>query len=465
MPRASNSSITLIAVLAAFSGCATAPAPSDAPDIALPQAWTAEKTSNSTAPNAWLQDFHEPQLQALVDQALAHNADLRRAAARFSQSVAEARIAGADLMPSANLGLNGARQKISTFGPQSTGGVRFENYSLDLNLSWEIDLWGRLRDRTAAALAQVEASHAELASARLSLAAQVTKSWFNHIEASQQLALAEKTARSYRENLKTLEARFKRGLAEGLDLRRTRTLAAGAEADVERRRRALDQAARSLEVLLGRYPSAAVAIGDSLPALPDTIPAGLPADLLYRRPDLITAERRLAAADREYRAARKDLLPKISLTASGGRSSQEFKDLLDNNFSVWTLAGNLAQPIFQGGRIRANIDRSSALREQAAANYHNAALNAFLEVETTLSAEAYLLREYEKLALAADEATAAETLAWDRYRNGTTEFIDTLDAQRTAAAARSRLLALRNFLLQNRVDLYLALGGPFLSAS
>jgi outer membrane protein TolC len=125
----------------------------------------------------------------------------------------------------------------------------------------------------------------------------------------------------------------------------------------------------------------------------------------------------------------------------------------------------LAQPIFQGGRIRANIDRSVALREQAAANYHNAALQAFLEVETTLAAEAYLLREYEKLALAADEASSAETLAWDRYRNGTAEFIDTLDAQRTAAAARSRLLALRSFLLQNRVDLYLALGGPFQSAS
>lgn len=465
MRRSNNSCIALIAAIAAFSGCATAPTRSDAPDIALPTAWTAQPGASATTPYAWLKDFNEPQLQALVDEALAHNTDLHLAAARFSQSVAEARIAGAALMPSADLGLNGARQKINTFGPQSTGGIRFDNYSLNLNLSWEIDLWGRLRDRTSAALAQVEASHAELCAAHLSLAAQVTKSWFNYIEASQQVALAEKDARSYHENLKTIEGRFKHGLTEGLDLRRIRAQAASAEADVEVRRRLLDQAARNLEVLLGRYPSAHLAVEDNLPDLPQTIPAGLPADLLTRRPDLIAAERRLAAADKEYRATRKDLLPKISLTTSGGRSSPEFSDLLANNFSTWTLAGNLTQPIFQGGRIRANIDRSSALREQATANYHNAALNAFLEVETTLAAETYLLNEYEKLALASNEATAAETLAWDRYRNGTAESLETLDAQRTATAARSRLLTLRNFLLQNRVDLYLALGGTFQSAS
>ena len=147
MRRSNNSCIALIAAIAAFSGCATAPTRSDAPDIALPRAWTAQPGASATAPHAWLKDFNEPQLQALVDEALAHNTDLHLAAARFSQSVAEARIAGAALMPSADLGLNGARQKINTFGPQSTGGIRFDNYSLNLNLSWEIDLWGRLRNR------------------------------------------------------------------------------------------------------------------------------------------------------------------------------------------------------------------------------------------------------------------------------------------------------------------------------
>lgn len=457
--------LATIASLAVFSSCATAPDHADAPDIALPETWTANAASNRSAPQAWLDDFNEPRLHALVEEALEKNADLRRAAARLSQSAAEARIAGADRLPSANLGLNGQRQKISTFGPQSTDGIRFDNYNLSLNLSWEVDLWAQLRDRTSAALARFEASQAEFTGARLSLAAQVSKSWFNYIEAQQQVELSEKTARSYRENLKTVESRFKRGLSDGLDLRRIRTQTTGAEADVEIRRRALDQASRSLEVLLGRYPAADLPAENNLPPLPAAIPAGLPAGLLKRRPDLVAAERRLAATDKEWHAARKDRLPRISLTTSGGTSSQEFNNLLKNDFSAWSLAGNLVQPIFQGGRIRAGIDRSASLREQAAASYHNTALQAFLEVETTLAAETFLLREYEQLARASEEASAAEALAWKRYRDGTTDFLNTLDAQRTAARARSSLLALRNRLLQNRVDLYLALGGPFQPAS
>ena len=449
---------SLIPIL--LAGCATAPKPSEKPNIELPAAWTAAATKDG-APQAWLDDFDAPELEALIAEAMANNAELERVTAVLGQSIAEARISGADLMPSANLGLNGARQQINTFGPSSTGGVIFENYDLAPNLSWEIDLWGRLRNLTSAALAQVEANQAELQAAQLSLAAQVTKSWFNLVEARQQVEEAERTAAAYRENLKTLESRFKRGLAGGLDLRRTRTLAASSEADVATRKRALDAATRNLEILLGRYPDSSLTSGASLPELPEAIPAGLPAELIQRRPDLIAAERRLAAADKDVLAKKKDLLPRISLTASGGTASRQFDDLLDSDFSVWSLAGNLSQPIFQGGRILANIDRSASIADQARAGYRNAALRAFLEVETTLAAEAYLKSEYTHLALAAEEATEAERLAWDRYRNGTSAFLDVLDAQRTAAAARGRVINARNLLLQNRIDLYLALGGPF----
>jgi len=445
-----------------LAGCATAPNPGEAPDINLPRAWTGAATGEQVG-QSWLSDLNAPKLEGLIAEAMAQNADLQRVTAVLGQSIAEARIAGADLMPSANLGLDGARQKISTFGPSSTGGVIFENYDLGPNLSWEIDLWGRLRNLTSAALARVEVSQAELQAARLSLAAQVAKAWFNLIEAGQQAAEAGRTARAYQEDLNTLESRFKRGLAQGLDLRQTRTLAASAEADLAARKRALDAAKRNLEILLGRYPKAAVHPKTELPALPAAIPAGIPADLIQRRPDLIAAERRLAAADRELLARKKDLLPKISLTASGGTSSQEFDNLLDGDFSVWSLAGNLSQPIFQGGRIVANIDRSASIKEQARAAYRNAALQAFLEVETTLAAEAYLQNEYNYLKTAAKEANAAEEQAWDRYSKGTTDFLNVLDSQRTAAAARARLIGAKNLLLQNRIDLYLALGGPFTS--
>ena len=442
-----------------FSACATSPYRSEPPAIDLPSAWSSQ--SFNTAPTAWLADFKSPQLEALVLEALAQSPSLKATAARFAQSVAEARIPGADLKPSLGLGLNGARQKINTFGPNPTGGVVFENYDLALDLRWEIDLWGRLRDQTSAAVARVEGYQADLDAARLSLAAQTTKGWLNLIEAQQQLALAERTAEAYRYNQRALESRFKLGLTEGFDLRRIHTQVASAEADAVSRQRALDQATRHLEVVLGRYPSAVLDAAITLPTLPPTIPAGLPADLIQRRPDLVAAERQLAATDRELKASKKNLLPQISLTASGGTSSQEFENLLDGDFGVWTLAGNLTQPIFQGGRIIANIDRSTALRDQAAANYRDSALRAFLEVETTLAAEQFIRREQAKLAIAAEEATATESLAWNRYRSGTGDFLTALDTMRTADAARGRLLSVANLFLQNRVDLYLALGGAF----
>lgn len=444
----------------ALAGCATTPKQGNAPDIALPAGWTAAATTGGPV-QAWLHDLNDPRLEALIEEALTKNAELERVVAVLGQSLAEARIAGADVLPSANFGLNGARQQISTFGPSSTGGVIFENYDLALNLSWEIDLWGRLRNLSSAALARVEVSRAELEATRLSLAAQVAKAWFNLVEANQQVAEAKRTSEAYRENLKTLESRFKRGLAKGLDLRQTRTLAASAEAELSARKRALDNAKRSLEVLLGRYPSSALEAGQTLPDLPQAIPAGIPANLIGRRPDLIAAERRLAAADQELLARQKDLLPRISLTASGGTSSQEFDNLLDGDFTVWSLAGNLTQPIFQGGRILANIDRSASISDQARAAYRNAALQAFLEVETTLAAEAYLKTEYAHLQAAAEEAGAAEQQAWDSYSKGTVDFLVVLDTQRTAAATRAQSIRARNLLLQNRIDLYLALGGDF----
>lgn len=456
--RHALTALGILSGLSLFTGCASSPDPSTPPELAIPDQWT---NTPDGEPTAWLQDFNSPALTKLVNEALKNNPDLEATAARFEQSLAEAQIAGADLMPSAGLGLNGARQQITTFGPTSTDGVIFENYDLSLNISWELDIWGRLRDRSSAALSRVEASMADLRGAELSLASQTTKAWFNLIEAKQQLDFAESTALSYRKDQKALEDRFKRGLGSGLELRRIRTQTASAEADVAIRQRGLDAATRNLEIILGRYPGGELAAINELPDLPPSIPAGLPADLLQRRPDLVAAERQLAAADKELTASEKDLLPQISLTASAGSSTQEFDDLLDGDFSVWSLAGNLSQPIFQGGRLRANVDRSASLRDQAIANYRNIALRAFLEVETTLAAEVYLINEYKMLQLAAEESVAAAELARKQYSSGIGDFTGTLDAIRTANVAQSRLIGVRNLLLQNRTDLYLALGGPF----
>ncbi|MEM8867084.1 MAG: TolC family protein [Verrucomicrobiota bacterium] len=459
--RPKNSNYWLALTVLSVSGCAISPERGTLPELAHPDEWTAASGAQTGAPEAWLSDFNSPELEALVDEALRYNPNLQITAARFQQALAEAAITRADQLPVVGLNLDGNRQQISTFGPTTSDGTIFENYNLGFDINWEIDLWGRLSDQTDASLAELEATEAELRGARLSLTAQVTKAWFNYLTATELVKLAEKTVQTYENNTKTMEARFKRGLSDGLNLRRIRSQASSALADLTIRERELDQASRILEQVLGRYPSAELTTQTPLPEPPAMIPPGLPSELLTRRPDLVAAERRLFAAELELSASQKLRLPQLSLTASGGTSSQEFNNLLDDNFSVWLLGANLTQPIYQGGRIQAGIKRSEALLAQAEASYREAAIQAFYEVESALSAEGFLRAEEAALKLASAEADRSEALAWGRFRNGTTEFIDALDTERTAAAARVQHISTRNQLLQNRIDLYLALGGPF----
>lgn len=457
-PRFSSAALVL---LLALGGCATPPDTMPPPSVGAPSGWSSDGFSTEE-PQPWIKTFDDPRLSELVERALKNNPDLTATAARLDQTVAEARIAGADRIPGARADLDASRQKINAFGPQSTGGVRFEDYSLQMNVNWELDVWGRLRDQHAATIGRVQAAEADLRAARLSLAARVAQAWFNLLEARMQLELARDTAEADRKNLASLESRFERGLVDGLDLRRISSQSATSEAEVEQRNRAIDLARRNLSTLLGAYPSGEADADAELPDPPSALPAGLPAQLLSRRPDLIAAERRLAAAETEITSAKKEWLPQISLTAAGGTSSQEFEELLNSDFAVWNLGGNLTQPIFQGGRIAGGVDRAQALRDQAAADYKSAALQAFREVETALAAEPYLKNQYNQLHRAAEEAEAAEDLAWERYRQGTASFLDALDARRTADNTRSQAIRLRNQVLQNRIDLYLALGGPVL---
>jgi NodT family efflux transporter outer membrane factor (OMF) lipoprotein len=200
--------------------------------------------------------------------------------------------------------------------------------------------------------------------------------------------------------------------------------------------------------------------GEYPDAFPE-IPAGLPADLVSRRPDLAAAERRLAAAGLRLESSKASLYPRISLTASGGTASEAIGDLLDGDFRVWALIGNLTQPIFEGGRLLADVDRNEAAREEAIYNYAGAVLNAFAEVESVLAAEEYLTEQERALAVAAEQAEAASRLAVDRYRAGLDEYIPVLESQRRTLTNQSTLLETQRIRLENRVDLYLALGGGF----
>ena len=454
----------LLVVMPTLAGCRTQ-APDTSAELVLetPGAWTATGTSKEDPMSAinWIESFEDPTLGKIVTEAIEANYDLAATAARLSAARASAIISGANRYPQLSLNADGSRRKLSSPGSVENGRTRIESYSLAFDLNWEVDIWGRLSDRAEAGVADYEAVQADYEAARLSIAAISARSWFNVVEAELQVQLAEFIYQSFQNNLETIENRFRTGLSRALDLRLSRASVAGAASSLEFRLRRRDEAIRSLETIIGRYPDATLATSTNLPRPPAAVPAGLPADLITRRPDLIAAERRLVAADARYRESKKALLPSIRLTGSGGTTSAELENLVDGDFSVWSLVGGITQPLFQGGRLQAGAERTKANREAELAAYASSALQAFREVETTLAAEKTLRREEEALERAEEESKAAEDLAWEEYQAGLTDIITVLESQRRSFSAQRDLLTTRNFRLQNRINLHLALGGSF----
>ncbi|MGI9239229.1 MAG: TolC family protein, partial [Verrucomicrobiales bacterium] len=237
---------------------------------------------------------------------------------------------------------------------------------------------------------------------------------------------------------------------------------ASAQRALVRQRLLRDETARTLEVLLGRYPSAELQSGDKLPTLSKDIPAGLPSELLWRRPDLVAAGADLKASARRASAARKDMLPAIALTGRASTSSIELSDvLLDPEFIVWNAAASLAQTIYRGGAPSAEARRALANNEAALRRFASIALRAFREVESSLATERSLVDQEKYLAVELRQASLAEKQSAREYSEGIVGILEILEAQRRAVDARSSMISLRNQRLQNRIDLHLALGGDF----
>lgn len=457
-------------------GCASAPPVRHAtPEPSVPEQWLSSSAVEVDAPRrspsgatAWWRDLADARSAALVEACLRDNHDLRAVVARVRALSAQARIAGAPQWPQAMAGGDATRSQRNfvgfPIGGAAGNGVTTATtsaYGVSLSASWEADLWGRLRDGQRAALADVAAAEADLAGVRLSLSAQVLRTYFAAVEARRQFELAEATVASSRLSEEQIEVRYERGLRPALDLRLARSNRAAAEAVLAQRHLALDGIRRQLEMLVGRYPAASLELARELPPVPPPVPPGLPADLVARRPDLAAAERRLAAAGARVGEARKALYPRLSLTASGGRSSDGLDRLLDGDYSVWALAANLSAPLFQGGRLRAGVDLAESARDVAVSQYAGQVLAAYGEVERALTAENLLTARETALAETASEAGAALALARTRYNTGLTDLTTLLDSQRRDFAANSQLLSARRQRLEARIDLHVALGGDF----
>jgi NodT family efflux transporter outer membrane factor (OMF) lipoprotein len=415
----------------------------------------------------WWSYLGDADLTALIEEAFRQNHDLKIAAARMDAALAQSQIAGADIYPRANVSFDSARRQQNFVGLPIPGAgdrvltSRSTTHGVALNLSWELDLWGRVRAGRQAALTEAQASTNDFRAAQQSLAAQTAKAWIAATEAGRQLDLARDTAKNYSTTAQQVRTRYERGIRPPLDLRLSLASESGAKALVAQRERELQSAQRQLEILLGRYPSAKQGGAKELPKLQKEIPAGLPSELLDRRPDLVAAERRMAGANTRVQEARAALFPRIALTTTGGRSSSELSDLLSNQFNVWALAANVAQPIFEGGRLRGNIKLAQARAREASESFAATTLRAFSEVENALASEELLTRREIDLAEATEQSTAAVRLAEQRYNAGLEDFVTLLEAQRRALESESQLLSVRRLRLDNRIDLHLALGGGF----
>lgn len=447
----------------AVAGCVNSEEIASSHGIAMPPTYAAlsgEAERETARLDDWLSDFESARLESLVAEALRNNRNLQVTAARVEEARAIARVQTGAMLPTLRVA-NGASQSHASF-PDGMGGTTQTTddlYEAALFLSWEIDLWGKLNNQRRAAVLDYEARSADFRYAQLSLAGGVVQAWFVLVEAENQLKLARGTEESFARAARMVRSRYEQGLRRGLDVRLSASNAASARALSAARAEQVRRASTALEVLLGRYPEGAL-VGDGvLPVLTPKATDALPSELLARRPDLSAARAQAVAAELRHSAARKELLPSISLDGSRGYQGDELKSLDSPANLIWSLTGRLVQPLFQGGALRARAKAAEARGDMALASYAQSLLTAFEEVETTLFAEETLAVREASLAEAAHEAVEAEKLASDLYARGLTGIFELLEAQRRSLNAQSSYLEVRRQRLSNRVTLYLALGG------
>ncbi len=430
--------------------------PGHAITIDAPAKWSASAKGNQgKISTGWLKEFQSPELERTVDQAIRHNHELQIAAARVREARENSVIARSRLLPSASIS-GGSALTDAPEGPTRS------SHSLGLAASWEIDLWGRLRNLKRAAYANEEAALHDFRAARLSLAANTAKAWCDLISAEQEVGLAEFTLESFEKNLRIIERNFI-GTGEGaLDIQFGRNNVFSAKRALESRTLERDDAARSLELLLGSYPDGKSRHGKQLPGISKRVPAGIPAELIERRPDLAAARARLLASTELTHAARKSLLPSLALTGSSGSSSGSLSELLDLDTLVNILSARLTQTLTEGGAVTANA-RAAVERHRAEIHrYAQSTLIALREVESTLAADRSLSTQEEHLAAELRQADLAERQSQRDYSEGVNpNILSVLEAQRRANNARASMIRLNNQRLQNRIDLHLALGGDF----
>lgn len=431
--------------------------------------------SSETAPSVsdlgWQEYFGDPRLRTLIEASLEHNRDLAQSMARIEQARAQFRIQAAQRLPAIDGSAGGARsrQRIGATGTGTAGSgeetsaaVKSTQYTADVGVSsFEIDLWGRVRNLAAAERLRYLATLEGARAFRLSLIAQVASTYFAIQAGEERIALAERALAGRREGVRIAQKRMEAGVTSTVDLDQATLLLTQAEAELADLRRTVQELRNLLDVLTGGPVAeplpAALPLGDVRQVR--QIRPGLPSSLLADRPDVLEAELRLQAANANIGAARAAFFPTLSLTGRYGFVSPELDRLFEADSSTWTFAGTFNLPIFDWGRRQAQLRLSKAQADELVAAYQRTVQGAFQEVADALAGRRYYTEQIDAQTRSVEAQRRLARSARLRYDNGVSIYLEVLDAERNLFAAEQQLLQLHATALQNAVSLYTALGG------
>jgi len=450
--------VLIVAIFMLLSGCTLTP-DYERPALDVPGAFVQPADAGASIANLeWWNLFRDAQLQFLIRTALAENKDLRVSLQRIREARALLTFTRADQYPFIDGSGSVSRERPSKI--LFPGSDTSNNYALSANLSFEVDLWGKLRRATEAAQADLLATEASYRNVTISLVSNVASVYFLLRDLDARLQVARDTVNGRRESLGIIQARFDKGTVPELDVNQAQVELAIAEAAVSAFERESVQAENALQFLLGRNPGP-VQRGLALKqqVLPSVIPAGLPSELLQRRPDLVLAEERLVAETARIGVAEALRYPSIGLTGSLGLLSDDFSDLTDSDARTWNLGGGLFAPIFNSGKLKAQAEGQRARAEQAMSTYESTLLQAFREVEDALVAIRTYHAEHAARQRQAIAARNAARLSRARYDGGVVDYLEVLDSERSQFNAELEESSTQREYLNAIVELYKALGG------
>lgn len=460
----------IIAVTLVLGACSMAPTykPPEAPVAEHYQSagpWTTAQPSDQLPREGWWTLYGDERLNSLEQQLIDHNPDLAAAFASYQQSRDYLAQVRADLFPQISVGAGAQRNRASLNSPLHgpTSPEYYDLYSATTQASYEVDLWGRVRDNVAAGRASMQASAADLASVRLSLEASLADSYVQLVGVDRQIDLLQKTVDAYQRALQLTTTLHEGGAVSGLDVDRAQTQLASTRSQLSQTKAQRDVLLHAIASLVGQPASSfTLDAKTDLPSLP-VIPVGLPSTLLERRPDIAAAERRTAEANAQIGVARSAFFPSLTLSANGGYTSGAWGNLLNAPSTLWALGPNLLLNVFDGGRRRAQVASAHAAFDEASARYRSTALAAFQQVEDNQS----LLRNYGNALVDQQDATTAADrtlkLSTALYKQGANSYLDVVTAQVDSLNAHLGLLSLQTNQLRASVQLVRALGGGWQS--